>query len=141
MTQQTKSMVTDMTSGNVTKLLLSFAFPLFVSNALQAIYNIVDMIVVGQNLGAKEYERVPRILRTVGTCTIVISTVFAVGIGMFQESVYALFTSDVSGMEMRWQVLFRLLLECATLFQAAGRNEHRSCFQPLAGYQFVPIRR
>ena len=96
MTQQTKSMVTDMTTGNVTKLLLSFAFPLFVSNALQAIYNIVDMIVVGQNLGAKEYERVPRILRTVGTCTIVISTVFAVGIGMFQESVYALFTSDVS---------------------------------------------
>ena len=51
MTQQTQSMVTDMTSGNVTKLLLSFAFPLFVSNALQAIYNIVDMIVVGQYIG------------------------------------------------------------------------------------------
>ena len=51
MTQQTKSMVTDMTTGNVTKLLLSFAFPLFVSNALQAVYNIVDMIVVGQYIG------------------------------------------------------------------------------------------
>lgn len=44
-------MVTDMTTGNVTKLLLSFAFPLFVSNALQAVYNIVDMIVVGQYIG------------------------------------------------------------------------------------------
>ena len=43
-----ETMVTDMTTGNVTKLLLSFAFPLFVSNALQAVYNIVDMIVVGQ---------------------------------------------------------------------------------------------
>ncbi len=46
-----QSMVRDLTGGNVTKLLLSFAFPLFVSNALQAIYNIVDMIVVGQFIG------------------------------------------------------------------------------------------
>lgn len=45
------TIVTDMTSGNVTKLLLKFAFPLFVSNALQAVYNIVDMIVVGQYIG------------------------------------------------------------------------------------------
>ena len=44
-------MVTDLTGGNVTKLLLRFTFPLFISNALQAIYNIVDMIVVGQYIG------------------------------------------------------------------------------------------
>ena len=46
-----KTMITDLTTGNVTKLLLKFAFPLFLSNALQAIYNIVDMIIVGQCLG------------------------------------------------------------------------------------------
>lgn len=46
-----KTMITDLTTGNVTKLLLRFAFPLFLSNALQAIYNIVDMIVVGQCMG------------------------------------------------------------------------------------------
>jgi len=45
------SMVRDLTGGSVAKLLLQFAFPLFVSNALQAIYNIVDMIVVGQYIG------------------------------------------------------------------------------------------
>ena len=44
-------MINDMTKGNVTKTLLTFAFPLFLSNALQAIYNIVDMIVVGQYIG------------------------------------------------------------------------------------------
>ena len=44
-------MVKDLTGGNVTKLLLQFAFPLFISNALQAIYNIVDMIIVGQFIG------------------------------------------------------------------------------------------
>lgn len=47
-----KTMMTDLTSGSVAKRLLVFAFPLFVSNALQAIYNIVDMIVVGQVVGS-----------------------------------------------------------------------------------------
>lgn len=46
-----KTMVTDLTEGSVLKLLLVFAAPLFVSNALQAIYNVVDMIVVGQVIG------------------------------------------------------------------------------------------
>lgn len=46
-----KTMVNDLTKGSVPKLLLMFAAPLFVSNALQAIYNIVDMIVVGQVIG------------------------------------------------------------------------------------------
>ena len=53
MSKQNSSMVTDLTNGSVTKLLLKFAFPLFVSNALQAIYNIVDMIVVGQYIGGE----------------------------------------------------------------------------------------
>lgn len=44
-------MMTDLTEGSVPKLLLLFAAPLFISNALQAIYNIVDMIVVGQVVG------------------------------------------------------------------------------------------
>ncbi len=44
-------MITDLTKGSVPRLLLKFAFPLFLSNALQAVYNIVDMIVVGQHLG------------------------------------------------------------------------------------------
>ena len=51
MSKQNSSMVTDLTGGNVAKLLLQFAFPLFVSNALQAVYNIVDMIIVGRFIG------------------------------------------------------------------------------------------
>ena len=46
-----KSMRKDLTEGSVPKLLLTCAAPLFVSNALQAVYNIVDMIVVGQVIG------------------------------------------------------------------------------------------
>ena len=46
-----ETMVKDLTGGSVVRLLLQFAFPLFISNALQAVYNIVDMIVVGQFIG------------------------------------------------------------------------------------------
>lgn len=49
--ENNKTMVKDLTTGSVPKLLLVFAAPLFVSNALQAIYNVVDMIVVGQVIG------------------------------------------------------------------------------------------
>ena len=51
MKQRSGTMVVDLTQGSVPKLLFTFAAPLFVSNALQAIYNIVDMIVVGQLIG------------------------------------------------------------------------------------------
>lgn len=51
MQQAKKTMVQDLTGGNVAKLLLKFAFPLFISNALQAVYNLVDMVVVGQKMG------------------------------------------------------------------------------------------
>ena len=44
-------MVKDLTKGSVPKELLLFALPLFVSNALQAVYNMVDMIIVGQFIG------------------------------------------------------------------------------------------
>lgn len=44
-------MITDLTEGPVLPLLLRFAFPLFVSNALQAIYNLVDMVIVGNVIG------------------------------------------------------------------------------------------
>ena len=46
-----KSEIKDFTSGNITKQLIVFALPLFLSNVLQIVYNMVDMIVVGQVLG------------------------------------------------------------------------------------------
>ena len=44
-------MVRDMSRGPVLSLLIRFAFPLFVSNALQAVYNLVDMVIVGNYIG------------------------------------------------------------------------------------------
>ncbi len=41
----------DLTKGSVTKNLLKFAMPFLASNILQALYSVVDMIVVGQFCG------------------------------------------------------------------------------------------
>lgn len=44
-------MIHDMTSGNPIKLILLFAFPLFIGNIFQQLYSISDIIIVGRLLG------------------------------------------------------------------------------------------
>ena len=46
-----KSQIRDFTQGSITRQLIPFALPLFLSNLLQVVYNMVDMIVVGHVLG------------------------------------------------------------------------------------------
>ena len=48
----TRKTVRDMTEGTIWKHLLNFAFPLFVGNIFQQLYNTVDSIVVGNFVGA-----------------------------------------------------------------------------------------
>ena len=43
--------VSDFTRGSVMRQLVVFSLPLFLSNLLQIVYNMVDMIIVGQSLG------------------------------------------------------------------------------------------
>ena len=45
------SQIRDFTQGSITRQLIPFALPLFLSNLLQVVYNMVDMIVVGHVLG------------------------------------------------------------------------------------------
>ncbi len=51
-TSSSNTFIKNYTSGPVLKSLIKFAVPLFLSNLLQAVYNLVDMIVVGQVVGA-----------------------------------------------------------------------------------------
>ncbi len=46
-------MINDLTQGNVGTRLLRFAFPFMLSNAFQTVYNLVDMVIVGQYVGAE----------------------------------------------------------------------------------------
>ncbi|MGI5935958.1 MAG: MATE family efflux transporter [Oscillospiraceae bacterium] len=45
------TLMKDLTTGSVSRQLLIFAMPLMLSNLLQTVYNMVDMIVVGQFVG------------------------------------------------------------------------------------------
>jgi len=47
-----KTIVNDLTEGSVSKSLLSFAWPFMLSNLLQTLYNMVDMVIVGQYVGS-----------------------------------------------------------------------------------------
>ena len=47
-----RSVAVDMTNGNPMRLLLMFALPLMLSSLFQQFYNIVDMLVVGNNIGS-----------------------------------------------------------------------------------------
>jgi putative MATE family efflux protein len=67
-------MVRDLTTGSVPKLLLSFAFPFMLSNLLQTVYNMVDMMVVGQYVGKVG-------LSAVGTGSEILHMVTFVGMG------------------------------------------------------------
>ena len=49
-----KRMGRDLTTGSVPKGLIAYATPLFLSNMLQAVYNMVDMVVVGKYVGNDE---------------------------------------------------------------------------------------
>ncbi|MBE6619371.1 MAG: MATE family efflux transporter [Ruminococcaceae bacterium] len=45
------SQIKDFTKGNITRHLIIFAWPLLLSNILQVVYSMVDMIVVGHEMG------------------------------------------------------------------------------------------
>lgn len=49
--KKNEQLITDFTTGSVPKQLLIFAAPLFLSNMLQIVYNMADMVIVGRALG------------------------------------------------------------------------------------------
>jgi len=48
---RSKALINDFTQGPILRSLISFALPLFLSNLLQAVYNVADMVVVGRVVG------------------------------------------------------------------------------------------
>ena len=51
MEKTSRSFINDFTAGSIPKTLMTFAIPIFLSNLLQVVYNMVDMVVVGQVVG------------------------------------------------------------------------------------------
>ncbi|MBR6812659.1 MAG: MATE family efflux transporter [Oscillospiraceae bacterium] len=53
-----KSLINNMTEGSIAKQLIMFSLPLMLSNLLQTVYNMVDMIVIGQFVGKESLSAV-----------------------------------------------------------------------------------
>ena len=69
-----KSLIKDYTSGPLTRQLLAFAWPFMLSNLLQTAYNLTDMVVVGQFVGAAGLSAV-----AIGTDLLHLYTFIAMG--------------------------------------------------------------
>ena len=107
MSDRNATMVKDMTGGNATTLLLQLAFPLFVSNALQAVYNIVDMVVVGRFIGGTGMSAV-----SIGGDILHLLTFVAMG---FSSAGQVLVAQDVGGAAESLKMVSRikrLLVTC-----------------------------
>ncbi|MDR1765805.1 MAG: MATE family efflux transporter [Lachnospiraceae bacterium] len=48
---KSKTIINDLTTGNITVKLLAFAWPFMLANMLQVAYNLVDMVIIGQFVG------------------------------------------------------------------------------------------
>lgn len=74
MSDSRKSMIQDYTEGPVTRQLLTFAWPFMLSNLLTTAYNLVDMVVVGQLVGAEGLSAV-----AIGADLVHLATFIAMG--------------------------------------------------------------
>lgn len=79
-------MVKDLTTGNVTKAIISFAIPMIIGNLFQQLYNIVDTIIVGRFIG-------PSALAAVGSSytVMVFLTSIIIGLCMGSSMVFSFF--------------------------------------------------
>ena len=116
------SMTTDLTTGNVTKQLLWFAFPLFASNMLQAIYNVVDMVVVGRVIGGAGMSAV-----SVGGEILHVLTFLAMGFSSAGQVIIARNVGAGKTEEVKHTIgnLFTFLLSASLIMSAVcylGRN-------------------
>ena len=65
-----------------------------ISNLLSNSLNTAGSSMVGQNIGAKQFKRVPKIMVTLFASGLCISAVMSVLVHMFPQQIFGLFTSD-----------------------------------------------
>lgn len=89
-------MVTDMTKGTPTKIILKFAFPFLVGNLFQQLYNIVDSVVVGKFLGTQALAAVGSSFMLMNFFSFVI-----IGLCIGASAVYSFFFGEKNYSKLR----------------------------------------
>lgn len=112
-----KSLVVDYTSGPLTRQLLAFAGPFMLSNLFQTAYNMVDMVVVGQYVGASGLSAV-----SIGGDLVHFYTFITMGLcnaGQIMISQY-IGLRDRASMAKTVGAMFSVVLAVALFFTALG---------------------
>ncbi|MBQ8547821.1 MAG: polysaccharide biosynthesis C-terminal domain-containing protein, partial [Lachnospiraceae bacterium] len=110
-------LITDYTTGSVPKSLIRFSLPFMLSNALQVVYSLVDMLVVGQVLGTNAVSGV-----TNGSTVVMFMTM--VGLGFSNGG--QIYIAQLIGAQRKKELnnaigtLFSLVLGLATILTVVG---------------------
>lgn len=111
------SMINDLTEGNLTRQLIAFSIPFMISNLLQALYAIIDMIVIGRFVGSAGLSSV-----AVGSQIVNFFTWLGMGFSTAGQVMIGQYvgTKDKLGIERTIGTLFSLLLSAAVVLGAVG---------------------
>lgn len=112
-----KSMVTDLTQGSVFSNLVRLALPFMLSNLLQMLYSMIDMIVVGQYVGSTGLSAV-----TVSSQIIMLMTTIATGFASAGQVLISqqVGVGDPEGRQKTIGTLFSTLLLMAAVMTVVG---------------------
>ena len=115
-------------TGSVPKKLIQFAFPLFLTNLLQALYNVVDMLVVGKFVGEAGLAAISNASML---CFIINS--FCIGLTMGRSVLVAQYkgAGDQKGQRDTIGMLFLLSLAASVVVTILGLAVYEPLFRAL----------
>lgn len=76
-----------------------------ISNLISNALNTAGSSMVGQNIGAKTFRRVPKIAMTIGASTLVIASVLSALVLLFPRQIFGIFTKEVSVLQIAMEYL------------------------------------
>ncbi len=123
-----ETMIKDLTTGSVGKELLRFSFPFMLSNALQTVYNLVDMVVVGQFVGASGLSAV-----SIGGQIVWLLSCLAIGYSSGGQIFISQLVGarDHAGIRRTIGTLFTVIAAFSILFTILGIAFHRPLLELL----------
>lgn len=111
------TMINDLTVGSVPKQLIRFALPFAASNLLQALYNIVDMMVIGQFVGSTGLSAV-----SVGSDILTLLTMLCMGCSSAGQIMIAQYVGAGRRKEISYTIgtMFSMITLIALSFSVIG---------------------
>lgn len=106
-------MINDLTIGSVSRTLIAFSAPIILSNLLQTIYNMVDMVVVGQFVGSAGLSAV-----SIGADLLHMLTFLAMGLCNAGQVIISQFAgaNDTKSITRTIGTMFTVVLLCSIVF-------------------------